>query len=279
MKRRLFVLSGGGGAGVVKHTAMLAALYARGLYPSALAGTSAGGICALAMATGMQPETLAGHLRALSTDSLKDRAWGWLARFRFLESIYRGHAARRMIQRVIPHGRENLRLPCHVFGVDEDSGDLMDLCLPEFCDNLQDAAMATMSAPPFLPAVRLNGRRVVDGGVAFNLPLIWGWEEYDETYLLIACDHLQPYPRRDILTRTVRAVQLLMAAQVEEVLDNPVVRAHAQQGRVIVLWPELDSPGGLLDVDVSLLKPTYTWAVNQLTHQPGRPVLDLELAE
>lgn len=264
MIRRLFVLSGGGGAGVVKHAAMCYALWNHDIRPTAVSGTSAGGLVALALATGTTPHALYTYLHGVGPRGVLAKRTAWLARFRWLESIHADRAARRVIGGLIPEGREALRIPAHVWAVDEESGTLLDVAAPEQGLTLQEAALATMSAPPMLPAVRAGDRRLVDGGVAYNVPLIHGWEAYDEVYLLIACDRLSAYRRRDILSRTVRAVQLMMAAQVDEVLNHPLARNMMRLGKLRVLWPDMPSQTGLLDLDLHLFQPTLLWALDEV---------------
>lgn len=261
---------------MVKHAAMSFALYNRDILPTAISGTSAGGLVALALATGCSPHRLCHELHVIGPGGVRDRRWAWPARIRHLDAIHDPGAATRAIQRLIPAGREHLRIPCHVWGVDEDTCELLDLCQPEHGLNLQQAALATMSAPPMLPAVRAVGRRIVDGGVAFNVPLIQGWEAYDEVYLLIAADRLGRYPHYDILSRTVRAVQLMMAAQVDEVLRTPAARAMAQAGRLRVLWPDIRYDGGLLDLPTDLLTTVLLWAIE--TSDAWAPI-DLRAAD
>jgi NTE family protein len=165
-----FVLSGGGSLGAVQ-VGMLQALAARGVEPDVLIGTSAGALNA-------------GYVAGRGTDgeTLDDLAAIW-ARLR-RRDVFPLHAARlgaaavgrapslcpngglrRLIGDHIAFERlEDATIPLHVVTTDVRSGEEVVLST----GNAVDAILASAAIPAVFPSVHVDGRDLIDGGVADN---------------------------------------------------------------------------------------------------------------
>jgi NTE family protein len=175
---RIGLALGGGGAKGLAHIPMLEALDELGLRPHRIAGTSIGAIIGALYAAGKS----GGEIRALVEQFLigdegAARQWFPLPRsLRWLDFIdpslkqgglldsddfihYLGEtiAARRFA---------DLQIPLRVLAADLWSGEPVVLDSGE----LLPAVQASMALPGVFPPVKLNGRELVDGGVADPLP-------------------------------------------------------------------------------------------------------------
>src|SRR5687768_7142297 len=165
-----FVLSGGGSLGAVQ-VGMLQALAARGVEPDLLIGTSAGALNA---------GYVAGH--GTSTTALDDLAGVW-ARLRRRDvfplvpsrlgaaavgrapSLCSNGALRRLIEEHLTFEQlEDAAIPVRVVTTDVRSGEEVVLSTGDAVD----AILASAAIPAVFPAVRLDDRDLIDGGVADN---------------------------------------------------------------------------------------------------------------
>lgn len=165
-----FVLSGGGSLGAIQ-VGMLQALAARGVEPDLLVGTSAGALNAA---------FVAGHgLREDSLDEL-ERIWTGLRRKDVFPiepvraivaaaggapSLCSAGPLRRLVERHVTHERlEDAPIPLRVVTTDVCSGEEVVLTSGDTID----AVTASAAIPAVFPAVEIDGRHLVDGGVANN---------------------------------------------------------------------------------------------------------------
>lgn len=170
MTTTAFVLSGGGSLGAVQ-VGMLQALVEHGIAPDLVIGTSVG-----ALNSGY----IAGHgVDARSIQALAE-IWKGLRRrevfpFRPLRmgaaalgrapSLCDDGALRRLIARYLPFERlEEASIPVQVIATDVRSGGEVVLS----GGNAVDAVMASAAIPAVFPSVHIDGRDLVDGGVADN---------------------------------------------------------------------------------------------------------------
>jgi NTE family protein len=166
-----FVMAGGGSLGAVE-VGMLQALMAWGEAPSFIVGASAGAINGAFFAA--EP-TAAGvakldHLwrglrrRDVFPFSLRS-VLGWFAR--------RGHLVdsaglRSLLERHLPYQQiENAAVPIHIVASDMITGDEVLLSRGPAVD----AILASAAIPGVFAPVRIDGRMLVDGGVANNAPI------------------------------------------------------------------------------------------------------------
>jgi NTE family protein len=165
-----FVLSGGGSLGAVQ-VGMLQALATRRIQPDLLIGTSAGALNA---------GYVAGH--GLSASALADLAtvWAGLRRRNVFPlqparlgavalgrapSLCPNGALRRLIRDHITFDRlEDAAIPLHVVTTDVRSGEEVVLSTGDPVD----AILASAAIPAVFPSVRIDGRDLIDGGVADN---------------------------------------------------------------------------------------------------------------
>ncbi len=170
MTTTAFVLSGGGSLGAVQ-VGMLRALVEHGIAPDLVIGTSVGALNA---------GYIAGHgVTSRSVEGLTE-IWTGLRRgdvfpFRPLRmgaaalgrapSLCDDGSLRKLIARHLPFERlEEASIPIQVIATDVRSG--CEVVLTE--GNAVDAVMASAAIPAVFPTVHVDGRDLIDGGVADN---------------------------------------------------------------------------------------------------------------
>ena len=167
-----FVLAGGGSLGAVQ-VGMLAALTRQGVVPDLIVGASVGAINAAYYAA--EPDQR-------GVERLK-RIWLKLRRtdvfpfsplasilgfFGKTDHLIAPAPLRSLIESELPYQRlEDARLPCHVVATDAMEG--TDVMLSS--GTAVKALLASAAVPGVFPPVRLNGRFLLDGGVANNTPI------------------------------------------------------------------------------------------------------------
>jgi NTE family protein len=165
-----FVLSGGGSLGAVQ-VGMLQALAARGVRPDLLIGTSAGALNAGYVAgrgtSAAALDDLAAlwaGLRRRDVFPLQPARLGAVAVGR-APSLCPNGSLRRLIAEHIAFDRlEHAAIPLHVVTTDVRSGEEVVLS----AGDPVDAILASAAIPAVFPAVRIDGRDLIDGGVADN---------------------------------------------------------------------------------------------------------------
>lgn len=146
-----------------------------------IAGTSAGGIVALGLGSGLTPSEIVGHYEELVNavfPAARRRLW---RRPRQLTApIYDADALRAALtkvlgDRLLGHSAKRLVIPAwdvqrgsvHVFKTPHHTRLTRDWRIP-----MVDIAMATSAAPLYFPAARVDGHRLIDGGVWANNPSV-----------------------------------------------------------------------------------------------------------
>jgi patatin-like phospholipase/acyl hydrolase len=146
-----------------------------------IAGTSAGGIIALALGAGLRPADIVQHYQQLAATvfpATKRRWWRLPARLR--RPTYAQRPLRDALHEVFGDRRlgdsdRRLVIPSwdvqcgqlHLFKTPHHPRLTRDWKLA-----MVDVALATTAAPTFLPAARVDGHRLVDGGVWANNPSV-----------------------------------------------------------------------------------------------------------
>ncbi|HKP64428.1 MAG TPA: patatin-like phospholipase family protein [Polyangiales bacterium] len=167
-----FVLSGGGSLGAVQ-VGMLQALADHGIHPELIIGTSVGALNGVFLAAQSSREGLAileGIWRSLRRSDVfpmgpLQGALGyyglrnWLVRPASLEKLVRDHIR---FERL-----EDAPVPFHVVATDLLSGTEVLLSKGETVS----AVLASSAIPGVFPPVEIEGRALVDGGVADNTPI------------------------------------------------------------------------------------------------------------
>ena len=264
----LGVFSGGGGKGLCKLAGAISALDDAGIRMDVVSGTSAGGLAAIAYALGLSGRNLSAVLTSLPENAIKCHRTLWKLRLRGpwkVSSIHDPMNARAAIAKVTQgRTREYLSVPCHVWGVDIGTGEKVDLLDPQHRATLDTAALATMSAPPFLPAVRVGGRWIIDGGVRYNLPLLPTWRDYDRVVILNVAGEYRGDPRRDVVSTVVNAMRIMLAEQTTEPLEDFTLHQGIMAGKVAIINLPDDAPGGLLDLKHDLIGKSYALTRQQI---------------
>ena len=170
--RTAFVLAGGGSLGAVQ-VGMLKALTAKGIVPDLVVGASVGAINAAYFATAPSSDGLARLERVWlglqSTDvfplSPVNSLLAILGRRDFIISPAR---LRALIESELPSERiEHAKIPCYVVATDVLEG--TEVCLST--GPLAPALLASAAIPAVFPSVSIDGRHLIDGGVANNTPI------------------------------------------------------------------------------------------------------------
>ncbi|HKN94851.1 MAG TPA: patatin-like phospholipase family protein [Thermoleophilaceae bacterium] len=168
-----FVLSGGASLGAIQ-AGMLRALFERDVRADVLVGTSAGALNGAFLAS--RPQTVA------TADALGD-VWRGLRRGQafplnpltgllgFLgarDHLVPDSGLRRLVSRYLEHDMlEELPLPLHVIAVDVITGEELRVS----SGSVVDAVLASAAIPAVFRPVELDGRFLMDGGVANNTPI------------------------------------------------------------------------------------------------------------
>jgi NTE family protein len=170
--RTAFVLAGGGSLGAVQ-VGMLKALTAKGIVPDLVVGASVGAINAAYFAMAPSSDGLARLERVWlglqSTDvfplSPVNSLLAILGRRDYLISPAR---LRALIESELPSKRiEHAKIPCYVVATDVLEG--TEVCLST--GPLAPALLASAAIPAVFPSVSIDGRHLIDGGVANNTPI------------------------------------------------------------------------------------------------------------
>lgn len=165
-----FVLSGGGSLGAVQ-VGMLQALAARGVEPDLLIGTSAGALNA-GFVAGRGTSTAAldelaaiwAGLRRRDVFPLQPARLGAAAMGRARSLCPNGSLRRLVAEHVAFERLEHAAIPLHVVTTDVRSGEEVVLS----SGDPVDAIVASAAIPAVFPSVRIDGRDLIDGGVADN---------------------------------------------------------------------------------------------------------------
>lgn len=163
--RKLGLALGGGGLRGLAHIGVLKALREAGLPVAAIAGTSMGGLVGAAFSAGVTPEQLEEEIGALRSLSGILRLLDWWPGKRALTS---GHSVMRYFGTLIGDKRtfDDLEIPFAVSTCDIQTGEEVVLSHGP----LMEALNATMAIPGIFDPVRYQGRLLVDGGLANNVP-------------------------------------------------------------------------------------------------------------
>lgn len=146
-----------------------------------IAGTSAGGIVALGLGAGLTPSEIVGHYEELvMTVFPAARRRLWRRPRQLAAPIYDGDALRTALtkvlgERLLGGSTKRLVVPAwdvqrgavHIFKTPHHTRLARDWRIP-----MVDIAMATSAAPLYFPAARVDGHRLIDGGVWANNPSV-----------------------------------------------------------------------------------------------------------
>lgn len=146
-----------------------------------IAGTSAGGIVALALGAGLAPSEIVTHYKSLVETVFPSVRRRWWRRLRQLTNpVYDAGPLRTALEGVLGKNKlgesaKRLVIPAwdvqagtvHIFKTPHHRRLKRDWRLP-----MVDVALATSAAPLYFPAARVDGHRLIDGGVWANNPSV-----------------------------------------------------------------------------------------------------------
>jgi NTE family protein len=234
--RVAFVLAGGASLGAVE-VGMLRALYERGVAPQLIVATSAGALNGAFIASRPQTVETADELGRIWRELRRGQVFpvnlvtGLLGFLGARDHLVPDAAMRRLITRHIEHDRlEQMPVELHVIAVDVITGEEIRLSQGPAVE----AVMASAAIPAVLPAVSLEGRELIDGGVANNTPISHAVElGATEVYVLPtgnACS-LTESPS-GALAMALHALSLLMQRRLIDDIEN-----HRDRAKLVVLPP------------------------------------------
>jgi NTE family protein len=249
-----FVFAGGSSLGAIQ-VGMLKALVAHGYEADMVVGSSVGAINAAYFAGDPSSAGVA-RLEAIwrgmrRAEVFPARAIGSLVGL-FSQRGYMvgSQGLERLLERHLPYRRlEEAKLPCHIIATDMLEG--VEIRISS--GPAVQALLASAAIPGVFPAVMMDGRLVVDGGVANHTP-ISAAIELGATRLLVlptgySCT-LDAPPRRAI-GAALHALNILIARQLTE-----AIRRYRSAAEIIVVPPlcplgvspyDFDAAGALID--------------------------------
>jgi len=211
-----------------------------GLSFELVVGSSVGALNGACIAGGMPPDDLARCWRRVGRGDVV--GWHW-------EALWRGGGPlsldplRRLLRETLPVLRfEDLEIPLVVTTTDLLAG------TPVYwhsAGDLLEAAVASMSLPGVFPPVIIDGRQLVDGAVASNVPFAPALERGAREMLMILCTCC-PAARRPL--RSPLGILLRSFWIALETKYGCELQHHRRQGVFVrVVEPRLDLDVGLLD--------------------------------
>jgi len=211
-----FVLAGGGSLGAVE-VGMLEALVEAGIVPDLVVGASVGAINGVHFAGAPDPDGVARLAEVWRRIGRGDVfPVGVVRSLRALlgasESLVSPDALRGLLDAHLPCDvLEETALPVHVVATDFTSGEEVVVSR----GSATEAVMASAAIPAVFPPVLLDGRHLVDGGIANNTPIGAGARLGAGRIIVLptgfSC-HAEPLPRKPI-GAALHALNLLIARQ------------------------------------------------------------------
>ncbi|GBC81564.1 putative NTE family protein [bacterium HR10] len=257
-QRVVLVLCGGGSKGAVE-VGCYRALLELGVSVEAIIGTSIGAVNGAFIAAGIPVGEIIALWQRVKFSDLFAFNWGVLWNPRKAASLYDNGKLRRFLERHLPARFEDLVLPLTIIGTDLRTGEMV---LMESGDLIQ-AVLASTAVPGILPPVIVQGREIVDGGLANNLPLDVAAQKGARVALAMRCGCRRP------LAQTPRGILGILSRSFDISLNSRrmcEIEPYRDRTRFIVLEPCLDENIGLLDFSHSaeLIEIGYRFALSEL---------------
>lgn len=223
MEKTAFVFAGGGSLGAVE-VGMLRELVNWGVAPDMVIGASAGAINGAYFACHPNAEGTA-KLESLwrSITRAEVLPWSWRSMFNMIAGK-RGHLVesfglKRLLDRHFGASRvEDALVPLYVVATDMQTGDEVVLS----SGNLVGAVLASAAIPGVFPPVEMDGRKLIDGGVANNTPVSTAVRLGATRVIVLpagfACAERRP--PRGAMEHAFNALSLLVARQLVHDLER-----------------------------------------------------------
>ena len=214
---------GSGGVRSIAAPGMWEVLAAEGIAPDLIVGYSAGAIFGALIA--------AGHK---ATDAV--RMAGFDADFALRDDR---PVVQHLEQAFGDVRLEDLRVPLRVTTTDAATGDSVVLSQ----GSLVDALRAAVALPFMFAAVKIDGRRLIDGFVSNPVPVSVAADAHN----VLALGFASPMPHR--IDRPTRLLAQFTSAMTNNLVEARLAAATAGGQRLITLMPTLDRRVGLFDTD------------------------------
>ena len=213
---------------------MLRALYERGVRADLLVGTSAGALNGAFLASRPQDVATADGLGEIWRGLRRGQAFplnpltGLLGFIGARDHLIPESGLRRLVSRYLEHDLlEELPLPLHVIAVDVISGEELRVS----SGPVLDAVIASAAIPGVFHPIELDGRFLMDGGVANNTPISHAVELGAERVYVLPTGHacaLEGAPG-SALGMALHAVGLLTHRRLVEDIERHRAQAMEQQ--------------------------------------------------
>ena len=241
-----FALSGGGNLGPLQAGTLLALLEA-GIEPDLLVGSSVGALNAAFVAS--RPGTAGAELLVESWGNLRRREavqlnpiWALAGFFGMRDHLLSATQLRRLIGRWVATERvEQTAVPLAVTATDALSGQ----CVVLRSGSVVEALTASAAIPGLFPAVRVDGRWLIDGSLSANRPVRQAQElGADVVYVITTATAPRLRLPRGAVAMAMNSVSLVTTRLAEVELAEAHRQAAATGGRVVVVpSAEPSAPG------------------------------------
>jgi NTE family protein len=230
-----FIFAGGGSLGAIQ-VGMLKALAAQGEQPDLLVGSSVGAINAAYYAADPAPKGVAG-LEAIWCSLRREDVFrfSWLGGIRGLLGK-RTHLfdektfERFLVQRLPYQDFAEAAVPIHIVASDFISGEEVVLSAGEMLPALQ----ASAAIPGIFPPVEIDGRFLIDGGVANHTPVSTALQLGASRLIVLPTGFTcaPAMPPSGALNIALHSLNLIIARQLLQDLQ-----AHKEQAEILVVPP------------------------------------------
>lgn len=241
MPRTAFVLAGGGSLGAVQ-VGMLKALSRQGVVPDFVVGASVGAINGACFA--VEPNEQGAKrleriwLRLRRSDIFPfSAAHSVLAALGRRDHLVSPEPLRALIETELPGQKlEDTRIPCYVVATDVLTGEEIALT----SGPVVTALLASAAIPAVFPVVSIDGRHLMDGGVANNTPISTAVELGAARVVVLptGMSCALDGPPRGVVARALHALNLLVMRQLLRDIERLADRAE------LIVLPPLCPLGG-----------------------------------
>lgn len=253
------VLCGGGSRGAVEAGFYLA-LEELGIRIDLIVGSSIGALNGALIASGMRAQELIQYWSRLRRSDLGVLSLSSLVHGLGADGLLSARVFRRHLARVVPVRRfEELKIPLIIIATDLKSGAPVELR----SGDLHEAIQASCAVPGLFPPVASEGRQLVDGALAKNVPVDVALREEATTVLAMlcrCCPELKA-PARGLIRVLAQSFAIAMDRAQRAGLEQ-----YAGHPGVIILAPDLAPEIGTLEFRASgrLVEEAYGYARRRL---------------
>jgi NTE family protein len=232
-----FALSGGGNLGPLQAGTLLALIEA-GIEPDLLVGSSVGALNAAFVAN--RPGVSGAELLVESWGNLRRREavqlnpiWALAGFLGVRDHLLPATQLRRLIRRWVENERiEQSAIPLAVTATDALSGE----CVVLRSGSVVDALTASAAIPGLFPAVRIDGRWLVDGSLSANRPVRQAQAlGADVVYVITTATAPRSRPPRGAVAMAMNSVSLVTTRLAEAELAEAHRHAAATGGQVVIV--------------------------------------------